>query len=135
MKWLTQLQARDSSRFIRYTLVGALWTVINIGTDVLLVDYVKLPGWAGTLISLVILYIGRYYSYLFLDVIKPEFLKYVSSTLIFTLCIWVVKIVALDVFSYSAMVASPSITLLAFILKFFFYRSIGLLQSDKEDTI
>lgn len=130
MEWFTKLIRRDWNRFLRYSLVGVVWTAFNIGSDVLLVDYWDLPGWLGTLIGLVILYIGRYFSYLLLKVIEPQFLKYVYSTAIFTLLIWGLKIVALDVLNYSALVSSPIITVLAFVLKYFFYKSIGLLKND-----
>lgn len=125
---------KDWNRFIRFSLVGAIWTAFNIGSDILFVDYWELPGWLGTLIGLVILYIGRYFSYLLLRVIEPQFLKYVYSTAIFTAFIWGLKIVALDVLDYSAMIASPIITVVAFVFKYFFYKSIGLLKNDGATT-
>jgi putative flippase GtrA len=130
MKRLKKLVKKDWSRFLRYSLVGAIWTAFNIGSDVVLIDYWSLPGWLGTLIGILILYLGRYFSYLLLNVIQPEFLKYVYSTAIFTLIIWGLKIVALDVMEYKAVIASPIITGVAFVFKYFFYKSIGLLQSD-----
>jgi len=134
MEWLTKLIKKDWDRFLRFSLVGAVWTAFNIGSDILLVDYWDLPGWLGTLIGLIILYVGRYFSYLLLKVIEPQFLKYLYSTAIFTLLIWGLKIIALDVLDYSAMVASPIITTVAFVFKYFFYKSIGLLKSDSVKT-
>ena len=132
MEWLNQLLKKDLSTFVRFSLVGAVWTAINIGSDILLVDYWGLPGWLGTLIGFVILYIGRYYSYLLFKVIQPQFWKYVYSTAIFTLVIWGLKIVAIDVLDYAAMFASPIITALAFVLKYFFYKSIDLLHKGDD---
>jgi hypothetical protein len=103
-------------------------TAINIGSDILLIDHWNLPGWLGALIGYVILYIGRYYSYLWLKVLEPQFWKYVYSTAIFTAVMWGMKIVATDFLEYPAMVASPVITLLAFVLKYFFYKSIRLIK-------
>ena len=128
MEWLTNLFKKDLSTFVRFSLVGAVWTAINIGSDILLIDHWNLPGWLGALIGYVILYIGRYYSYLWLKVLEPQFWKYVYSTAIFTAVMWGMKIVATDFLEYPAMVASPVITLLAFVLKYFFYKSIRLIK-------
>jgi putative flippase GtrA len=128
MEWLTNLFKKDLSTFVRFSLVGAVWTAINIGSDILLIDHWNLPGWLGALIGYVILYIGRYYSYLWLKVLEPQFWKYVYSTAIFTAVMWGMKIVATDFLEYPAMIASPVITLLAFVLKYFFYKSIRLIK-------
>tara|TARA_R110002072_G_scaffold97039_1_gene213320 strand:- start:48 stop:482 length:435 start_codon:yes stop_codon:yes gene_type:complete len=134
MQRLTEYVKKDWNRFIRFSVVGAVWTAFNVGSDILLVDYWDLPGWLGTLIGLSILYVGRYFSYLALKVMQPQFMKYLYSTAIFTLIIWGLKIIALDVMDYSAMVASPIITAAAFVAKYFFYKSIGLLKSEPSDA-
>jgi putative flippase GtrA len=115
--------------FLRFSAVGVVWTAVNIGTDILFVDHWHLPGWLGTLVSYLILYLGRYYSYLWLKVIEPQFWKYVYTTAAFTLVMWALKIAAIDFFGVSAALASPAITVASFILKYFFYRSINLLRS------
>ena len=132
MEWLTRLFKKDLSTFVRFSLVGLVWTILNIGSDIALVDYYGLPGWLGGLIGYVILYVGRYYSYLLLKVIEPQFWKYVYSTIGFTLVIWLVKSIALDVFGLKAALVSPVITGFAFVLKYFFYKSINLLKKEDE---
>lgn len=132
MDWIKNLLKRDFSTFVRFALVGAVWTAINIGSDILLIDYLDLPGWLGAIISYVILYVGRYYTYLIFKVIEPQFWKYVYSTLVFTLIMWGMKVVAIDMLEYSAMVASTVITILAFVLKYFFYKSINLLKTSEK---
>lgn len=132
MDWIKNLLKKDFSTFVRFAVVGAVWTAINIGSDILLIDYLDLPGWLGAIISYVILYVGRYYTYLIFKVIEPQFWKYVYSTLVFTLIMWGMKVVAIDVLGYSAMVASTVITVLAFVLKYFFYKSINLLKTSEK---
>ena len=132
MQWLSNLLKKDLSTFVRFSIIGAIWTVLNIGSDILLVDYWELPGWLGTMIGYVILYVGRYFSYLAWNVIQPQFWKYVYSTAIFTVVMWGMKIVAIDFMDVKAMIASPVITILAFVLKYFFYKSINLLQPNKK---
>ncbi len=117
---------------MRFALVGAVWTAINIATDILFIDHLQLPGWMGSLLSYLILYVGRYYTYLLYKVIEPKFWKYVYSTLIFTLVMWGLKILAIDVIGYSAAIASPVITVFAFVFKYFFYKSINLLKADSS---
>ena len=132
MQWLSNLLKKDLSTFVRFSIIGAIWTVLNIGSDILLVDYWELPGWLGTMIGYVVLYVGRYFSYLAWNVIQPQFWKYVYSTAIFTVVMWGMKIVAIDFMDMKAMIASPVITILAFVLKYFFYKSINLLQPNKK---
>lgn len=132
MEWLTKLLKTDLNTFFRFAIVGALWTVINIATDILFVDHFHMAGWLGTLIGYVILYVGRYYTYLLLKVIEPQFWKYVYATIAFTFIIWATKIVALDVFHFKALYASPVITGCSFIFKYLFYKRINLIQPKQD---
>ncbi|MFT4981498.1 MAG: hypothetical protein ACI9UR_001352 [Bacteroidia bacterium] len=91
-----------------------------------------MPGWLGALIGYVVLYIGRYYSYLLLKVIEPQFLKYVYSTMAFTLVMWVLKTISIDFLDLTAALVSPVIAASGFILKYFFYKSINLLKSEEK---
>ncbi len=116
MDWFSRVFKKDLSTFVRFSLVGIVWTVLNIGTDILLIDYYGFPGWLGAFIGYIILYIGRYFSYLLLSVIEPQFWKYVLSTIAFTLVMWLLKTVAIDVFSLKAALVSPIIALSGFVL-------------------
>ena len=69
MRWPSDKLNPDVDRFIRFSLVGGIWTVINIVIMYVLIDLWHLPGWLGSSIGIVILYIGRYYNYLCLKVI------------------------------------------------------------------
>ena len=132
MSWLAKLFKKDLSTFIRFSVVGAVWTMLNIGSDILLIDHYELPGWLGALIGYVVLYIGRYYSYLLLKVIEPQFLKYVYSTIAFTLVMWVLKTISIDFIDLTAALVSPVIAASGFIHKYFFYKSINLLKSEEK---
>lgn len=128
MQWLLKLFKTDLNTFLRFSLVGMVWTVANIGMDILFVSYCNLPGWLGTLISYVILYVGRYYSYLLLKVIEPQFWKYVYSTIAFTFVIWVLKSGAIHLAEIPVEYASPVITAASFVFKYFFYKKIKLIK-------
>ena len=132
MSWLAKLFKKDLSTFIRFSMVGAVWTILNIGSDILLIDHYELPGWLGALIGYVVLYIGRYYSYLLLKVLEPQFLKYVYSTIAFTFVMWVLKTISIDFIDLTAALVSPVIAASGFILKYFFYKSINLLKSEEK---
>jgi len=132
MKWLAKLLKTDLNTFMRFALVGIVCTTINIATDVILVDHVDLPGWFGTLIGYVVLYVGRYYTYLLLSVIQPQFWKYVYATVVFTMVIWILKILALDVMHFKALYASPIITAFSFIFKYLFYKKINLIKPKEN---
>lgn len=118
---------KDLDRFIRFSVVGGVWTAINISIIWLLVDRLNLPGWLGSGIGLVVLYIGRYYSYLVLNVIGPQFWKYVSASGIFSVFMIAAMYVAVDVLHYTGLISSIVITALSFGLKFLFFKRIKLL--------
>ncbi|MBL4585850.1 MAG: hypothetical protein JKX84_02140 [Flavobacteriales bacterium] len=132
MEWVSKLLKTDLNTFLRFAVVGAVWTSVNIGTDILFVDYFHLAGWLGTLIGYFILYVGRYYTYLLLKVIEARFWKYVYATIAFTMVIWIVKILALDVFHVKAIIASPIITGFSFIFKYLFYKQIKLIRHKSD---
>jgi putative flippase GtrA len=119
--------SKDLDRFIRFSVVGGVWTAINIGIIWLLVDRCKLPGWFGSSIGLAVLYVGRYYSYLLLKVIAPQFWKYVYASGIFSLFMVGAMYVAVDLLHYTGLVSSIVITAMSFILKFLFFKKIKLL--------
>jgi putative flippase GtrA len=118
---------KDLDRFIRFSVVGGVWTVINIGIIWLLVDEWKMAGWLGSSIGMIILYIGRYYSYLLLKVIEPQFWKYVYASGIFSLFMVGAMYVAVDLLHYTGLASSIVITALSFALKFLFFKRIKLL--------
>ncbi len=122
---------KDLDRFIRFSVVGGVWTAINIGIIWLLVDELGLPGWLGSSIGMVILYIGRYYSYLLLKVIAPRFWKYVYASGIFSLFMVGAMYVAVDLLHYTGLVSSIVITTLSFVLKFLFFKRIKLLMGSE----
>lgn len=132
MEWFSKLLRGEVSTFMKFSIVGAIWTVVNIFLDWYFVKQLGWSVWLGTMASYVILYVGRYYSYLLVNVIQPQFWKYVYSTAIFTAVMWGMKSVAVEYFGVSITIASPAVTILAFVLKYFFYKAINLLQPSEE---
>lgn len=133
MSWINKLFKKDLGTFVRFTLVGLVWTILNVGSDIWLIDHLELPAWLGALIGYFVLYVGRYFSYLALKVIERQFWKYVYSTIAFTLVMWLIKTISIDVFDLSASLVSPIVAAAGFVLKYFFYKSINLLKSsDKQ---
>lgn len=132
-KWLENFFGRDLNTFIRFAAVGSLWTLINIASDIMLIDRFEFPAFLGAFLGYLMLYIGRFYGYLILNVVRPKFWKYLGSTLIFTVCMLFIKIVAMDVMNYPAAVASPVVTVFGFVTKYFFYKRIDLLTRSKQE--
>jgi putative flippase GtrA len=116
------------SKFVRFSLAGGIWTVINIGMMWLLIDVWHLPGWLGSSISIAILYVGRYYTYLILDAMEPRFWRYVSASGVFSLFIIGAMTVAVDFMGFKALMASVVITGLSFLLKYVFFKKVKLIR-------
>lgn len=117
-----------NSSFIRFSLAGGIWTVINIGMMWLLIDVMKLPGWLGSTIGMVILYIGRYYTYLLLKAMEPKFWRYVSASGVFSLLIIGSMTLAVDVLGFKALYSSIVITGLSFVFKYLFFKKVNLIR-------
>lgn len=116
------------SKFFRFSLAGGIWTVINIGMMWLLIDVWHLPGWLGSTLSIVILYIGRYYTYLMLNAMEPRFWRYVSASSVFSVFIIGAMTVAVDFMDFKALYASIVITGLSFLLKYVFFKKVNLIR-------
>lgn len=116
------------SKFFRFSLAGGIWTVINIGMMWLLIDVWHLPGWLGSTLSIVILYIGRYYTYLMLNAMEPMFWRYVSASSVFSVFIIGAMTVAVDFMDFKALYASIVITGLSFLLKYVFFKKVNLIR-------
>jgi putative flippase GtrA len=116
------------SKFIRFSLAGGIWTVINIGMMWLLIDMLHFPGWLGSSIGVAVLYVGRYYTYLLLKAMQPKFWRYVSASGVFSLFIIGAMTVAVDFMNIKALYASVVVTGLSFILKYLFFKRIKLID-------
>lgn len=120
------------SHFVRFSLAGGIWTVINIGMMWLLIDVQHLPGWLGSIIGMVILYVGRYYTYLLLKVMEPKFWKYVSASGVFSLFIIAAMTVGVDFLGFKALYTSIVLTALSFVLKYLFFKKIDLIGTQPK---
>ncbi len=117
------------SKFFRFSVAGGIWTVINIGMMWLLIDIWHLPGWLGSTIGVVVLYVGRYYTYLLLKAMEPKFWTYVSASGVFSLLIIGAMTLAVDVFGLPALYSSVVVTGLSFVFKYIFFKRIDLIRS------
>ncbi|MCF8257033.1 MAG: hypothetical protein K9J06_05745 [Flavobacteriales bacterium] len=117
-----------NSKFVRFSVAGGIWTVINIAMMWLLIDVWHLSGWLGSIIGVIIVYIGRYYTYLLLNAMEPKFWRYVSASGVFSLFIIGAMTVAVDFLGFKALVASVAVTALSFLLKYLFFKRIRLIS-------
>lgn len=130
--WYLSNVRKELDHFIRFSIVGAVWTAVNIAIMWLLIDVLGLAGWLGSTIGIAVLYIGRYYNYLWLKVIEPKFWKYVYASGLFSLFMIAGMTVAVDVLGYKAFYPSIILTALSFILKFLFFKRIKLLKGNEH---
>jgi len=121
-------RTRDS-KFVRFSLAGGIWTVINIGVMWLLIDELHFPGWLGSTIGVVILYVGRYYTYLLLKAMQPRFWRYVSASGVFSLFIIGSMTLAVDYLGFKALYASLVVTGMSFVLKYLFFKKLDLIDA------
>jgi putative flippase GtrA len=114
--------------FIKFLSVGGVWTLINIVLMWLLIDLLGMAGWLGSTIVVIIAFLGRYYTYLSINLIHNHFIKYASTNITFSVTTILLMSLAVDVLKFPAIISAPVIIMGLFILKFLVFNKINLIK-------
>lgn len=117
--------ARDFSKFFA---VGLVWTIINIFLMWVTIDVGGMPGWLGSSIVVIISFFGRYYHYLYVNLIEREFGKYAVTNILFGLLTVGGMSLAVDVLQYPAKFSAPVVVGLLYVVKFAVFEKTGLIK-------
>ncbi len=117
--------ARDFSKFF---VVGIVWTIINIFLMWATIDVGGMPGWLGSGIVVVISFFGRYYHYLYVNLIEREFGKYAITNILFGLLTVAGMSVAVDALHYPAKFSAPVVVGCLYVVKFAVFEKTGLIK-------
>jgi len=114
--------------FGKFLFVGVIWTVLSIFIMWILIDVLGMYGWLGSSIAVVIVLIGRFYTYLLVRLIHNQFIKYISANIGFSIATVGLMSLFVDILKIPAKISSPIIIGGIFILKFVFFKKIKLIK-------
>ena len=83
---------RLAGEFIRFFLVGLVWTIVNIYLMWLAIDILGLFGWLGSTLVTILVLIGKYYSYIWIKLIQPKFMRFLAANFTFPITINIINI-------------------------------------------
>ncbi|MBI2576851.1 hypothetical protein HYV84_06550 [Candidatus Woesearchaeota archaeon] len=87
-----------------------------------------MPGWLGSSIVVIISFFGRYYHYLYVNLIEREFGKYAVTNILFGLLTVGGMSLAVDVLQYPAKFSAPVVVGLLYVVKFAVFEKTGLIK-------
>ena len=117
--------AKDFAKFI---IGGAVWTALSVFLAWLLIDYI---GMYASISSVIIAAAGivlRFYFYVWISLIKRQFLKFVSANILFSVLMVVFMTLFIDIMKIPTLIATPIIILGLFLFKFLYFIKVKLIS-------
>jgi len=114
--------------FVKFTLIGVLWSGINVLFMWLFVDISHMPAYISSTFAMIIVHLGRFFSYVLIKLIHPYFWKFTYTNITFTLGNIVLMTFAIDILKINTILASVVIVGGLFALKFFTYKRINMIR-------
>lgn len=132
MNLIKKTYSRYSGSFIKYLLVGIIWSLLNIAFMWLLIDKFKLPTIMGSTIVVLVLFITKFYAYSAIGFMEKNFLKYASTSIGFGAANVFLMWLFVDVFYLSTVISSTAIAYGLFFLRFVVFDKVGLIKRKDE---
>lgn len=128
MKRLKNLHHKYSANFIKYLLVGVLFTLLNIFMMWVAIDVWKFSTVVASTVIVVLLFFGKFYAYLALKMIHNSLLKYCLASGVLALVNIFLMWLFVDILGMSAALSATIITNLLFVLRFLAFDLFKLLK-------
>lgn len=117
-----------AKNFTKYMVVGLIWTLLNVVFMWFFIDVFKFTALTGSTIVVFFLVIGKYFAYVFINLIRKNFLKYISTVIGFSLANIFFMWLAVDIMKFSTVISSAVIVATLFMLRFVMFNLIGLVK-------
>lgn len=128
MKLLDKIKKKDMVDFIKFVIIGVIWSGINVLLMWVSVDILHIYAYIASTAAIVIVHLGRYYSYLAIKLIHPKFWKFTYTNINFTIGNIILMTLAIDVLNINTLISSIVIVGGLFALKFFTYKKINMIR-------
>ena len=119
---------KHSKKFSQFLVIGILKTIFFIYLSWLFIDNLKLPGWIGSMLAIVIVVIFTYLTYRVLKVIKSGFIKYILATFIFNIVTILAITLFVDVIGLTGAMSSTIVSGFLLVIRYTFLNKIGMIQ-------
>ena len=107
--------------FGKYLFGGIAWSALSIFLAWFLIDSLKMYAYTSSMIIATLGIVIRFYFYVLVKLIKKEFLKFVSTEVLFSLLTVLSMTITIDIMKVPTLTATPFIIAGVFILKFIGY--------------
>lgn len=115
--------------FGKFVSIGFIWSGINVMLVWLLVDFMGITALLSSTISIIVALLGRFYSYLLIGLIHPNFIKFATANVTFTLLNIALVTLAIDILKLNTLIASVTIIGGLVLLKFIVFNKINLIKN------
>ncbi len=114
--------------FSKFTLIGAIWSLLNIFLMWLVLDIIGMPTLIGSTLVVSFIFITRFYAYIFIGLIHPKFIRYAAANISFPILNIVIVWLLIDILKIPTLISSVIAVGSLFIAKFIIFNIIGLIK-------
>ena len=121
---------RHWKKFSLFSFVGIFKIMLTISLSWFFIDFLKIWALIGSTLVVLTEFFITYILYLTTKVIKPEFVKYTSAFIVFNIAAIILIWLFVDFVGFSGLVSSAIVVGALFVLRYYCYNRIGLIQYD-----
>ena len=114
--------------FSLYVIFGVVWSALNVFFMWLVLDIIRMPTLLGSTLVVFGTFILRYYSGLFIGLLKPSFIKYTITNISFSLANIFLVWFFIEILFIPVVIASAVPVVILFILKYFVFNMLGVIK-------
>ncbi len=122
---------KDAKNFTKYIVIGILWTIAYIYVIGVVIDNLGIPALIGSTISISLVFIGKFYSYILVNLMKGglrNFSKYASVDLVSIFLNIVLVTFAIDFLKIPTRISASIVVIILFTGRFIIFKVIGLIK-------
>lgn len=128
---LNKIVKKNAKNFTKYIVIGILWTIAYIYVIGVVIDNLGIPTLIGSTISISLVFIGKFYSYILVNLMKGglrNFSKYASVDLVSIFLNIVLVTFAIDFLKIPTRISASIVVIILFTGRFIIFKVIGLIK-------
>ncbi|MBS3135518.1 hypothetical protein J4401_00995 [Candidatus Woesearchaeota archaeon] len=119
---------RHGKKFSIFAVIGAFKGALTVFLSWLMIDFLKLQTFTASIIIVATMFFIAYFIYVITGIIKQEFIKYLSATIVFDITIVFGIWLLVDILRFSGAISSAIVIGFLFVVRYAFFGKIGLLK-------
>ena len=121
---------KHGKKFSLFFFIGLFKTALTIGLSWLFIDILQIWALLGSTIAVLTVFFLTYFAYLATRVIKPGFLEYTASLIVFSIATIILTWFFVDFIGFSGLISSAIGVGALFIARYYFFNKAGLILYD-----